>query len=584
MASTSSAKSNGQAKKAADKTDKKTGATTVGTLAAGTPAEDARPITPAVAAHKLVLRTLRRSDYKAVRDIMDQVYSNMEGAWAQDEYNNLLRKFPEGQICIEDNGRVVAAALAIIVQYSDFGDRHTYTKITGNGKFDTHNPDGDTLYGVDVFVDPEYRNLRLGRRLYDARKELCENLNLRAMVAGGRIPGYAQYASEMTPQKYVEMVRNKELTDPILTFQLANEFYVRKLIKGYLPYDGDSKAYATLLEWINVYYDEDSEKLIGNQKSNVRIGIVQWQMRGTKSLEDLFQQIEFFVDTVSGYKADCVLFPEFFNAPLMALTNEDSPSVAIRAMAAFTESIVAKMMELAVSYNINIIAGSMPLYTDGKLHNVSYLCRRDGTVDEQYKLHVTPDEASAWGMRGGNKLKCFNTDFGKIGILICYDVEFPELSRMLSDEGMKILFVPFWTDTKNAYQRVRLCAQARAIENECYVAITGSVGNLPRIENMDIQYSQSAVFSPSDFAFPHDAIVAEATPNTEMTLIADLDLDLLKDLNTSGAVRNLRDRRKDLYSVSWVKKTERDDELLAQGEERGSLRPARKNKLQHTAG
>lgn len=575
MASTS-AKSTGPAKKAADKSDKKPGAALL-------PPEDTLP-SVAAAAHKLVLRTLRRSDYKAVRDIMDQVYSNMEGAWEQDEYNNLLKKFPEGQICIEDNGRVVAAALAIIVQYSDFGDRHTYVKITGNGKFNTHNADGDTLYGVDVFVDPEYRNLRLGRRLYDARKELCENLNLRAMVAGGRIPGYAQYASEMTPQKYVEMVRNKELSDPILTFQLANDFYVRKLIRGYLPYDGDSKAYATLLEWINVYYDEDFEKLIGNQKSNVRIGIVQWQMRATKSLEDLFQQIEFFVDTVSGYKADCVLFPEFYNAPLMALTNEDSPSVAIRAMAAFTEPLKAKFMELAVSYNINIVAGSMPLYEDGKLHNVAYLCRRDGTVDEQYKLHVTPDEASYWGMRGGNKLACFDTDFGKIGILICYDVEFPELSRMLSDEGMKILFVPFWTDTKNAYQRVRLCAQARAIENECYVAITGSVGNLPRVENMDIQYSQSAVFSPSDFAFPHDAIVAEATPNTEMTLIADLDLDLLKDLNTSGAVRNLRDRRKDLYSVSWVRKTERDDELLAQGEDRTGGRIGRKNKLQHTAG
>lgn len=574
MASTS-AKSTGPAKKAADKEKK--------AAAAVLPPEEALP-SVASAAHKLVLRTLRRSDYKAVRDIMDQVYSNMEGAWAQDEYNNLLKKFPEGQICIEDNGRVVAAALAIIVQYSDFGDRHTYVKITGNGKFNTHNADGDTLYGVDVFVDPQYRNLRLGRRLYDARKELCENLNLRAMVAGGRIPGYARYAEEMTPQKYVEMVRNKELTDPILTFQLANDFYVRKLIRGYLPYDGDSKAYATLLEWINVYYDEDSEKLIGNQKSNVRIGIVQWQMRATKSLEDLFQQIEFFVDTVSGYKADCVMFPEFYNAPLMSLTNEESPSVAIRAMAAFTEPLKAKFMELAVSYNINIVAGSMPLYEDGKLHNVAYLCRRDGTVDEQYKLHVTPDEASYWGMRGGNKLQCFDTDFGKIGILICYDVEFPELSRMLSDEGMKILFVPFWTDTKNAYQRVRLCAQARAIENECYVAITGSVGNLPRVENMDIQYSQSAVFSPSDFAFPHDAIVAEATPNTEMTLIADLDLDLLKDLNTSGAVRNLRDRRKDLYSLSWVRKTERDEELLNQGEDRTGGRIGRKNKLQHTAG
>lgn len=552
-----------------------------GKLGPALTAIDERLTPTAVPAHKLVLRQLRRADFKAIKAIMDKVYSNMEGAWAQEEYNALLKKFPEGQICIEDNGEVVAAALAIIVDYSKFGDKHTYAKITGHGKFDTHDPEGDTLYGVDVFVDPEYRSLRLGRRLYDARKELCESLNLRAMVAGGRIPGYAQYAGEMTPAKYVEMVRNKELVDPILTFQLSNEFHVRKIIRGYLPYDSESKAYATLLEWLNVYYDEDFDKLIGNQKSNVRIGIVQWQMRATKSLEDFFQQIEFFVDTVSGYKADCVLFPEFFNAPMMALTNEESASAAIRGMAAFTEPIKVRMMELAVSYNINVIAGSMPVYEDGKLYNVSYLCRRDGTVDEQYKLHVTPDEASYWGMRGGDKIKCFDTDFGKIGILVCYDVEFPELSRILSDEGMKILFVPFWTDTKNAYQRVRICAQARAIENECYVAITGSVGNLPRVENMDIQYSQSAVFSPSDFAFPHDAIVAEATPNTEMTLIADLDLDLLKDLNSSGAVRNLRDRRKDLYSVSWIaKKTERDDELLAQGEERQpAVKPSRRKAL-----
>nr|WP_151085716.1 bifunctional GNAT family N-acetyltransferase/carbon-nitrogen hydrolase family protein [Hymenobacter baengnokdamensis] len=540
---------------------------------------DERLTPTAVPAHKLVLRQLRRNDFKAIKAIMEKVYSNMEGAWTADEFAALLRKFPEGQICIEDNGQVVAAALAIIVDYSKFGDKHTYAKITGNGKFDTHDAEGDTLYGVDVFVDPEYRSLRLGRRLYDARKELCESLNLRAMVAGGRIPGYAPYAGEMTPAKYVEMVRNKELVDPILTFQLSNEFYVRKIIRGYLPYDSESKAYATLLEWINVYYDEEFDKLIGNQKSNVRIGIVQWQMRATKSLEDFFQQIEFFVDTVSGYKADLVLFPEFFNAPMMALTNEESASAAIRGMAAFTEPIKVRMMELAVSYNINVIAGSMPVYEDGKLYNVSYLCRRDGTVDEQYKLHVTPDEASYWGMRGGDKLKCFDTDFGKIGILVCYDVEFPELSRLLSDEGMKILFVPFWTDTKNSYQRVRICAQARAIENECYVAITGSVGNLPRVENMDIQYSQSAVFSPSDFAFPHDAIVAEATPNTEMTLIADLDLDLLKDLNSSGAVRNLRDRRKDLYSVSWLKKADqqRDEELLTQGEERQpAVKPGRR--------
>jgi predicted amidohydrolase len=131
-------------------------------------------------------------------------------------------------------------------------------------------------------------------------------------------------------------------------------------------------------------------------------------------------------------------------------------------------------------------------------------------------------------------------------------VEFPELSRILADEDMEILFVPFWTDTKNAYLRVRRCAQARAIENECYVAIAGSVGNLPRVENMDIQYAQTAVFSPSDFSFPHDAIVAEATPNTETTVVVDLDLDLLKELRTKGSVRNLQQRRKDLYKLTFA--------------------------------
>ncbi len=501
--------------------------------------------------HKLLLRQLQLKDYNEVKAIMETVYRNIDGSWTRKEFSNLLKKFPEGQICIEDKGRVVAGALSLIVDYAQYGDKHTYEQIVDRGTFKSHDAEGDTLYGIDVFVDPEYRNLRLGRRLYDARKEMCENLNLRGIIAGGRIPGYKDYANKLTPAKYIEMVRNKELSDPVLSFQLSNEFHVRKIMKNYLPDDTDSRAYATLLEWVNVYFEE-KEKLIGGTKSVVRIGIVQWQMRSVKSLEDMMQQIEFFVDTVSSYKSDIVVFPEFFNAPLMALSKEDTPSEAIRNMAEYTDEIREQMIHLALSYNINIIAGSMPEYYDNKLYNVSYLCRRDGTYDKQYKLHVTPDESHYWGMRGGHKLKIFDTDIGKIGILICYDVEFPELARMLSDMDMKILFVPYWTDTKNAYLRVRRCAQARAIENECYVAITGSVGNLPKVENMDIQYSQSAVFSPSDFAFPHDAVVAEATPNTEMTLIADLDLDLLKDLNTAGSVRNLKDRRKDLYNLSWV--------------------------------
>lgn len=113
-----------------------------------------------------------------------------------------------------------------------------------------------------------------------------------------------------------------------------------------------------------------------------------------------------------------------------------------------------------------------------------------------------------------------------------------------------MLFVPFLTDTQNGYSRVRSCAQARAIENECYVAIAGSVGNLPNVHNMDIQYAQSAVFTPCDFSFPTNGLKAEATPNSEMILIVDVDLDLLKELHSHGAVKNLKDRRLDLFKLN----------------------------------
>ena len=502
--------------------------------------------------HRLKLRNTTLADYDDVQEIMDLVYPDLGGGWSREQFASQIARFPEGQICIEDNGKVVAAAITLVVDYSRYGDNHTYDKITGNGYLTTHDPNGDTLYGVDVFVHPTYRDLRLGRRLYDARKELCERLNLRAIVAGGRIPGYRTHRDRITPQQYVEQVKAKELYDPILTFQLANDFHVRKIITGYMPEDRQSGAYATLLEWINIYY-QGEEKPIGQAKTVVRVGAVQWQMRPLSSLDDLFQQIEYFVDAVSGYQADIMLFPEFFNGPLMAQFNQDNPAEAVRGLAESTEAVRQELTRLAVAYNVNIIAGSMPEYVDNQLHNVSYLCRRDGSWDKQYKLHITPDEGAYWGLQGGDYLRAFDTDVGKVGILICYDVEFPELPRLLVDQGMQILFVPYWTDTKNAYLRVRRCAQARAIENECYVVISGSVGNLPKVENMDMQYSQAAVFTPSDFAFPHDAIAAEATPNTEMTLIVDLDLDSLKEMREHGSVRNFRDRRLDLYKVSWVK-------------------------------
>lgn len=504
----------------------------------GLPAMDAR----------LTICNLTLDQYPDIKALMDEAYPELGGAWPRHTLARLIKQFPEGQIGILDEGRVVGIALSVLVDYARFSNPHTYEDIVDRNDRIVSNPDGDALYGLDVVIKQSHRGLRLGRRLYEVRKELCRQYNLKAMLAGGRIPNYHRYRDEMSPTEYIAKVEAREIYDPILSFQLANGFTVKRLLRRYLPEDQESVGYATLLEWDNILY-EPTQGVLDTPKHVVRVGAVQWQLREVGSLDEMLEQVEYFVDAVSDYQSDFVVFPELFSAPLMGLHEHKSQTEAIRFLATLTEEVRERMSRMAIEYNANIIAGSMPLAEGDKLYNVSYLCHRNGRIDQQRKIHVTPHERHDWVFHGGSELEVFETDAGRVGILICYDVEFPELSRILAEKGVEILFVPFWTDTKNSYLRVRHCSQARAVENECYVVIAGNVGNLPQVDSLDVQYSQSAVLTPSDFPFPHDAILSEATPNTEMLLFSDLDMAKLKILHSEGSVHNLRDRRKDLYEI-----------------------------------
>lgn len=499
------------------------------------------------------LTYLTLDDYHELNEAMKKAYDTMPNDyWEEAHIKLLVELFTEGQIVVKVNNEIAGCALSIIIDSELLEEEHTYKDITGDYSFSTHSKNGDILYGIDIFVKPEFRGLRLGRRMYDYRKDLCERKNLKGIVFGGRIPNYHKYSQEYTPLKYIEKVKLKEIHDPVLDFQLSNDFRAVRILKGYLEEDDASNKYAVLMRWDNAYYEKPRSKaeII---KTVVRIGIVQWQMRPYRDIKELMLQVEYFIDAVSGYKSDFILFPEFFNAPLMAKYNNLTEAEAIRKLAEYTPAIVEEVTKLAIVYNINIISGSMPELHNENLYNAGYLCRRDGSVERYVKIHITPDEEKFWAMKGGNEIRTFDTDCGKIGILICYDIQFPELCRLLANDGMDILFVPFVTDTQNGYSRVRYCAQARAIENECYVAIAGSVGNLPKVHNMDIQYAQSMVFTPCDFQFPTNGIKAEATPNTEMILIADVDLDQLRELHSFGSVKNLKDRRGDIYSLKRLK-------------------------------
>jgi len=280
---------------------------------------------------------------------------------------------------------------------------------------------------------------------------------------------------------------------------------------------------------------------------------VQLQTRAVESFEEFVKNVEYFVDVAADYKSDFVVFPELFTMSLLSIEKSTlTPMAAIDRMTEHRAPIVSELSRMALRYNINIVGGSHPTMTeDGTIQNVCYVCLRDGSIHSREKIHPTPDEAYWWKIKGGNSVDVIQTDVGPIGILICYDSEFPELARRLVDEGARIIFVPFCTDSRQGYMRVRYCAQARAIENQCFVVLSGNVGNLPGVANMDIQYAQSCILTPCDFPFARDGVAAEASENIEALTIADVNLADLTWARAEGTVRNLADRRFDLYRIDW---------------------------------
>jgi len=503
----------------------------------------------------LILRNATVADIEAIRKLISRVYSGL-GGYTAGMLRGQIATFPEGQFCVEYEGKIVGYAASFIIDENTALGPHNWSDITGHGYASRHDPKGEWLYGMEVCVDPNSRRLRIGQRLYDARRQLCETLELKGIVFGGRMPGWARRRRTFkSPEAYIESVLGQKTADPVVQFHLRAGFECIGVLKNYLPADKDSLGCATHMVWRNPYADDTlaSGSTAQASKEAVRVATVQFQQRKIESFDEFISNIEYFVDVVADYRCDFVVFPELFTLQLLALEERKlAPTEALEALTEYTPRFTEAMRKLAISYNINIIGGSHPTRTDdGDIQNVAYIFLRDGHVHAQEKIHPTPNERYWWNIKGGDSVAAIPTDCGVIGVLICYDSEFPELARRLADEGARILFVPFCTDNRQGYLRVRYCCQARAIENQCYVVMSGNVGNLPNVDNMDIQYAQSCILTPCDFPFARDGIAAEATENVETVTIADLDLTDLSWARAQGTVRNLRDRRFDLYKVVW---------------------------------
>lgn len=498
------------------------------------------------------LRRWTPEDIPALVEVHRRAYADYSTHYDARTFALQLEAFPQGQLLVEIDGRVVAYANSIIVQL-DPNQTYTYDEITGGGSYSTHDPSGDTLYGADIAVDPDFRRRGLTSLLYQGRRRLLKRYNLRRLVAYGRIPGYKAYQGVMSAEDYVAAVVRGELTDPALSAHLKAGFKVRRVMFELFK-DPSSMDWATYLEMENPDYRPAKRRIaaapIQRPIRRARVCAAQYLFRKVQSWQEIEEAVTFYADVAEEYHCHTLVLPELFTMQLTSAMPPDlDPKLAAFRVAERLGDYIALFERLAKEKQLYIIGGSTMVERAGAIYNVAYVFTPSGKHFTQDKLHITPAERQYWGVQPGEGLKVFASALGRFAVQVCYDIEFPELARLQTLAGAETFFVPFSTDDRKAYQRVRFCAQARAVENYAYVVISGNVGNLPS-RNYLINYGQAAVLTPSDVGFPPGACAAEVEPNIEGVALADLDFEVLVQQREVGSVRPLRDRRPDLYGLA----------------------------------
>ena len=279
----------------------------------------------------------------------------------------------------------------------------------------------------------------------------------------------------------------------------------------------------------------------------IRVASLQYYIRPVGKFEQFRDQVEGLVGTAADYKCHLMVFPEYFTTQLLTLGDIRRPMPEqIRDLAKQVPRYMELMSEMARRYRLYIVAGSIPVMENGSdaTYNQSFIFNPAGEHGVQGKLHMTRFEDEEWSISPRKGLKVFETDFGKLAITICYDVEFPELAREAARAGAYILVVPSCTDDRQGFLRVRYCAHARAIENQMFVIQSPTVGSLPSVPAVSLNYGQAAILTPSDFAFARDGILAEGVPNQEMMVIGELNLKTIVESRQSGTVLPLRDSQR----------------------------------------
>lgn len=277
----------------------------------------------------------------------------------------------------------------------------------------------------------------------------------------------------------------------------------------------------------------------------VKIASAQYDISFLGSWQEYQDKVERWVGEAAGLEAKILLFPEYFSMELASLFGQDvysSLSKQLAAMQTLHEDFVGLFKDLAQKYQCLILAGTFPVdIGDSVYRNRAYLFRPDGQYDYQDKLMMTRFENEQWLIKGGDEIKCFDTEYGKIAINICYDSEFPLLARKQVEAGCVLILVPSCTDTLAGYHRVKIGCQARALENQCYVVQSSLVGEAAWSEAVDVNVGAAAIYTPVDRGFPDNGVLALGSFNAVQWVIAEISPQACATVREQGQVFNHRD-------------------------------------------
>ena len=276
--------------------------------------------------------------------------------------------------------------------------------------------------------------------------------------------------------------------------------------------------------------------------SILRLGALAYPVTAPATFTAFADKIDSLVAAGKQGGGEMLVMPEYASMELAAASpGAGNVTAELGTICAQRTALLALFQDVARRHGVWLLPGTLPWAETGRVRNRAPLISPDGRMRFQDKSVMTRFEAEQWGVQSGAPPRVFDTPWGRIGIAICYDVEFPNLVRAQVQAGAKLILAPSCTDTFHGFNRVGVSARARALENQCYVAVAPTVGDAPALATLDENHGHAAVFGPIDRGFAADGVLARGEMDQPGWIFADLDFNRLDAVRQDGAVRNFRD-------------------------------------------